>query len=307
MNVIAERLINKLQELGCKAKIVSVSHINKLCESVNLLIEDHTLEENFSRDNLSWLKLVHERMLPGAKSIIVAALPQCITKADFHYRGQAHKVTIPPIYVAKDSFRNAKNVIDAELLKEGHKAAFALLPLKLLAVRSGLGRYGRNNLCLVDGMGSFHALAAFYTDLDLEVDNWGEEEIDERCSNCTICIDSCPTGALSHERFVLKGEKCITYFNEFEYAFPEWVDPNWHNALIGCMHCQARCPQNQAFIGTIKNSKSFDEVETGLILEGASLDSLSETTRQKLDAIDMIPSYKLLRRNLRVLLEQKLL
>jgi epoxyqueuosine reductase len=40
--------------------------------------------------------------------------------------------------------------------------ALSLLPLKSLAVRSGLAAYGRNNVCYVPGMGSFLELVGLY-------------------------------------------------------------------------------------------------------------------------------------------------
>lgn len=71
-------------------------------------------------------------------------------------------------------------------------------------------------------------------------------EIDSDCANCSVCLKNCPTGAISVNRFLIHGEKCMTYLNEYapNYDFPEWVKPEWHNSLIGCMSCQLKCPKN---------------------------------------------------------------
>ena len=43
--------------------------------------------------------------------------------------------------------------------------------MKLAAVRSGLAQYGRNNICYVEGMGSFFSFHAYLTDRVFEEDH----------------------------------------------------------------------------------------------------------------------------------------
>ncbi|MHA1499274.1 MAG: hypothetical protein ACTSXN_07380 [Promethearchaeota archaeon] len=61
------------------------------------------------------------------------------------------------------------------------------LHLKLLAVSSGIGTYGRNNICYIEGMGSFCTLHAYYTNYKMENDSWHELKMMDHCENCTYC------------------------------------------------------------------------------------------------------------------------
>jgi len=184
------------------------------------------------------------------------------------------------------------------------------LPVKLLAVRSGLGAYGKNNICYVPGMGSFHRLVAFYSDLPCPEDNWQELQMLERCQNCSACVRHCPTGAIpsaqlrtgTSERFLLRAERCITFHNERagDFPFPAWLDPSWHNCLVGCLDCQRICPQNKDFLEWVEEGAEFSREETALLLEGVPLDQLPAETGRKLEQLDLIEYFDALPRNLRV-------
>jgi len=47
----------------------------------------------------------------------------------------------------------------------------AIFPFKTLATRTGLAKYGKNNITYTECGGSYHRLTAFYTDMDLETDH----------------------------------------------------------------------------------------------------------------------------------------
>ena len=151
-------------------------------------------------------------------------------------------------------------------------------------------------------MGSFHLLMSYYTDVDLLVDSWQDAEIDSGCENCLVCLKNCPTGAISEKRFLINAEKCITFFNEYEDDFPQWVKPEWHNSLMGCMSCQLKCPKNAAFANKPKVIVSFTEEETIMLLDKVSLESLPEATIKKLEDIEMTSNYSFLSRNIKILL-----
>jgi epoxyqueuosine reductase len=123
----------------------------------------------------------------------------------------------------------------------------------------------------------------------------------EACAQCRACEKSCPTGALSSERFMIRAEKCLTYFNEGEEAFPEWLKPTWHNALVGCLRCQQVCPQNKGVKDWIENEAAFDETETELLLKSALKEALAAETVAKLEKIGLLEYGEMLSRNLRVL------
>lgn len=93
--------------------------------------------------------------------------------------------------------------------KEGYEIATPLLPQKLLAARSGLVEYERNNITYVQGMGSFMRLTAVYSDMQIESDYWQEPKMMTRYQDCNLCQKSCPTAAVSSDRFLLHAEKSL--------------------------------------------------------------------------------------------------
>ncbi|MGE5405745.1 MAG: epoxyqueuosine reductase, partial [Candidatus Saccharibacteria bacterium] len=68
--------------------------------------------------------------------------------------------------------------------------------LRHAAVAAGLGSFGRNNLVLHPKFGSRVLFGAILTDLDLSSDPPIVEDI---CTDCGICVESCPGGALDVE------------------------------------------------------------------------------------------------------------
>jgi epoxyqueuosine reductase len=182
----------------------------------------------------------------------------------------------------------------------------ALLPKKLLAVCSGLGAYGKNNICYVDGMGSFIRLAAFYSDLPCEEDIWREPQMMDACQRCSACINKCPTGAIPQDRFLLRAERCITYHNEKpgHVPFPAWLDPAWHNCLVGCMTCQRICPKNKDFLHKVEDGATFSQEETAILLKGVAFDQLPDAMMEKLVRFDLVEFLDIFPRNLSVYLER---
>ena len=126
----------------------------------------------------------------------------------------------------------------------GYKVARARIPVKLLAVRTGLAQYGRNNIAYVRNLGSFVRLDAFCTDAPLHVEDYkskGSWRLSS-CPPCRNCHHVCPTGCIPYDGKVIDAERCLTYLNEHEGEWPEWLDPRGHNSLVGCMLCQEMCP-----------------------------------------------------------------
>ncbi|HAA85103.1 MAG TPA: hypothetical protein DCE14_01985 [Kosmotogaceae bacterium] len=136
------------------------------------------------------------------------------------------------------------NLVTGVMDSEGFSVGRAALPEKLLAARTGLAGYGRNNITYVPKAGSYHRLVALYTDMPCEDYEWQSPSRLDECKNCSACIRSCPTGCIVEERFLINASRCLTYFNESRRPFPSWVNSKWHNAIIGCLKCQMICPAN---------------------------------------------------------------
>ncbi|MCL2478811.1 MAG: hypothetical protein FWF22_04875, partial [Treponema sp.] len=136
-------------------------------------------------------------------------------------------------------------------------------------VYSGLGRYGRNNICYIDGMGSYFNLKAYYTDVLCDDISYPLRFLDE-CKNCSLCRKNCPTGAIG-ENPVIDAAHCLTMYNENKDPMPGWMPQNAHHSLIGCLCCQEVCPVNRALPATPAAALELDEAETQAVLAPAAM------------------------------------
>jgi epoxyqueuosine reductase len=301
-------LQRQLLDADFKSAIVSIERLPDLRQGFEKLLEDKSLDKAFydeivSRYGLKW-HFDPPASFSDAKSIILTAAPQPKVSLEFEFSGKKHYANIPPTYI-HDTDQEISDIIAPYLQEHGYKMDGARLPTKLLAVRSGLAKYGRNNITYIDGWGSYYRLRAFFSDMPCKNDHWQEPVALDLCSKCTACIKKCPTQAISADRFLVNAGKCLTFFNEASYDFPEWLDPTWHNCLIGCMICQDVCPANKEHTSWIMPGGEFSEEETQMILQGVSGDKLPAQTSKKLEKVAMLDDYELLQRNLRVLLEKE--
>jgi epoxyqueuosine reductase len=311
VDVEKKELLLHLEENGYQGRVVSIQHLTELQEEIRERLSQGLFDEEFYRLRLAFFDFKVPETLPEAKSIIVVAVPRPQAQATFTFEGKRMALILPPTYVAYQQTTNRIAEFLTRILKEkGFNIARTALPLKLLAVRSGLAEYGRNNISYVPGMGSFFQLVAVYSDLSCREDTWQEARMMKQCENCQACRRSCPTGAISADRFLLHAERCIVFHNEKkgDVPFPAWIDPSWHNCLYGCLHCQKVCPEDKDFLNWIVEKEEFSAEETELLLRGKSLDHLPKATLQKLKNLDLADPDSLdnLPRNLRVFFWNKM-
>lgn len=114
---------------------------------------------------------------------------------------------------------------------------------KAWGVRAGLGWIGKHSNLITKDYGSWVFLGELLLNLELEYDN---ERVSDHCGSCTLCIDACPTGAIT-EAYVVDSNKCISYAT-IELRAPEIpadVSANMEGWLYGCDICQDVCPWNR--------------------------------------------------------------
>jgi len=70
------------------------------------------------------------------------------------------------------------------------------ISLRHAALAAGLGNFGRHNLIIHPRFGTRVIFSAILCELDLPSD---PRVIQDLCSDCNICIESCPAGALNEE------------------------------------------------------------------------------------------------------------
>jgi epoxyqueuosine reductase len=291
----SDAVLQNLHAMGYKATIVPIENIIEVKRNFNELVLNNIIDKEFYQKELSSF---FKSMPDSASSILIIAFPSFITNVYFKVRAKNIKTIIPPHYIHKTSTKNIINILNKKVGLNNYMAIKNNLPLKYLAVKSGLGKYGKNNICYVEGMGSYLRLAGFFLRDKAQADTWKDFTMLERCKTCTNCIKICPTKAITEDRFIIRAERCLTYFNEDEKNFPSWIKKEWHNSLVGCIRCQKVCPENKDFNYRIEADYQFDEFETENILKHKSAEGLDKNTIKKISKIGFENEIFILSRNL---------
>jgi len=307
--------LKKLNRFGIKGSIMPIDALENIENLMNKTAEKYPDISINLKKYIDKFEYGTAKNSKEFKSIIILAVKSPVTKIFFTQKNKIHIELMPPMYLYDCSVENESkqiniekitNILNSILHENNFKAVKSNLPCKALAVLSGLAKYGKNNLCYVEEFGSYIWLGAYLSDCPAEKYIQPKEFIMKECESCNLCEKNCPSGAISSQRFPIHHNKCITYFNESENLLPNWINPLWHNALIGCMRCQIVCPKNKNLITKSPDSILFSEEETDQILNGVSIENLTSKTLCKLKAINFLENYTLLSRNLKLLLEKSL-
>jgi epoxyqueuosine reductase len=281
---ITSSVYEALEKKGFKGKIVSIKHIDELQTEIETHYQKGYLDEKLYDDYLANFDFRLTDSFPEARSLIIVTIPQPQVRVSFRWQGQVYPCIIPPTY-SSTTDKQIKDCLKKLLKPAGFHLEIKKLPEKLLSVRSGLARYGKNNITYVTGMGSFHRPVVFASDLPCLEDNWRKSSTLRTCDGCTACMDACPTGAITSDRFLQYAERCITFHNEQPGKFPHWLNPN-------------ACPMNQKLVDWIEDGMTFDEPETGFLLKGSPEAKIPDKTIAKLEKLDMMEYADVLGRNL---------
>jgi epoxyqueuosine reductase len=304
-----ENILSDLNSISCNAAIFSTEHITEVQDEIEYFLSKGFIDKNLYEDELGiYFKFDWEKVYEKAKSVLIISIPNLAVSVYFNIKGDTLKTVIPPTYIYKMAEEKVKNILNQNLPSGSYTSIKNMLPLKLLAVKSGIGKYGRNNVCYVEGMGSHYRLMGFYLNIQADIDSWNDLDWNElnmleRCKTCTNCIKICPTKCIAKDRFIIRAERCLTYFNESEKVFPTWIKKEWHNALVGCMKCQEVCPENKNFTGKSEGDFYFNEIETTKILKNKSLAGLEDKTIKKFQDLGLENDIFIISRNLEALIK----
>lgn len=113
---------------------------------------------------------------------------------------------------------------------------------KILAARAGLGWIGKNGLLINEENGSYFFIGGI--SLNLDVGEAGKN-VRGMCSDCLLCVESCPTGALAGDG-TLNFEKCLSYWTtQAKEPAPREIIEKSEEWIYGCDICQEACPYNE--------------------------------------------------------------
>jgi epoxyqueuosine reductase len=245
--------------------------------------------------------------VPIPESVIAVAVPCPACTIGFTLGDRMLTGTVPPTYVedARDSESIRQELI--RLLPELNGDLVLIGPArKALAARLGLTAYGLNNITYSANRGSYIWIVAFAAAARLGPCGGLERQPQEtlaECESCGRCRDACPTGAIAHDRFLLRPEKCLTCWNELPEPLPAWIPQNAHNSLIGCMICQEVCPLNEGHLENRESGVAFDAEETAAMIAGNAgmTPELEKSIQAKLEGISLAGIRSVIGRNFALL------
>ncbi len=189
------------------------------------------------------------RALPGARALVAAAYPVCgVTPAKAGATPHTGAVGRVARYAWRDHYaelRAALGACAAVLEADGYAArVFAddnALVDRAVAVRAGLGWFGKNANVLFPGHGSWVVLGCVVTTAPLET---GAEPVADGCGGCTRCIDGCPTNAIVAPG-VVDARRCLAWLVQQEGTFPVEFRAALGDRIYGCDDCQEVCPPSR--------------------------------------------------------------
>jgi epoxyqueuosine reductase len=159
-----------------------------------------------------------------------------------------------------------------EGIARGFSDSFPLLE-KGLAVKAGLGWFGKNTLLIHPKFGTFTLLSGLLTSLEIAIPQTPNLRL-PKCGTCTKCLDACPTSALVSP-YKLDARLCLSYhLIESKGEVPQEIRKKNPGYAFGCDICQDVCPHNvrkplseaadfspERGMGTYLDSAALNELE----------------------------------------------
>jgi epoxyqueuosine reductase QueG len=235
-----------------REKTILSENIRKLADSLGIDVLGFAEASEFEGYILHRARRRDPRLsLSNAKTVIVAGIyigGLVLPSWDKSYMGRTSRLFLSGFF--NDVVKQLEPIATL-LRKEGYTALIcddsknkgSILPLKLAAIRAGLGWQGKNSLLVTKKYGTFLALGGIVTNANLEHNT---EEETNRCKSCEKCQQACPLKALE-QAYVLNRNKCLSYLLQND-NLPEEAKPVIENRVIDCEICQQVCPWNTKHI-----------------------------------------------------------
>src|SRR5438477_10235173 len=188
-----------------------------------------------------------QKILPGAKSIVVVALNyfqgEKIRRSQSAATGRIARYAWGEDY--HDVISRKLDKIDNFLRQFGgmQKSYVDTGPIleRDYAAQAGIGWHGKSTMLIDTRLGTWFFLGEILTTLELPAD----EPTRDRCGTCERCIKACPTGAITAPH-KLDARRCISYLTiELKSSIPLELRPLIGDRIFGCDDCLDACPWNR--------------------------------------------------------------
>ena len=258
--------IEKAKDLGFLAVGLSSPHRPLYFENFSSWISDH------KNGDMSWLERNIDLrkdpsgLLQGCQTIISLAYPYPSKKPgtpdgftvsrysqpsedDYHYRLKVLCGVLTDMIKEMDSASSTRICVDSAPILE-----------RSFACSAGIGFIGKNNMLIIPEYGSYLYLAEILTTTHFVL--LKADLMENQCGSCTLCIDSCPTGALE-KPFYLDASKCLSYLTiEYKGSVNRENGKSMGDCFFGCDRCQEVCPFNQGEASRQISLPTTDELLT---------------------------------------------
>jgi len=239
------------------------------------------------------------KLVEGAHSVISVLLnyypgktqtdPEAPVLAKYAYGKDYHDVV-------RKKLKRLLNYIHSDIAPVNGRVFVDSAPVlqKAWAARAGLGWIGKNTCLISQQSGSFCFIGTLIVDIPLHND----EAVAASCGDCTLCIDACPTRAITAPR-VLDTRRCIAYLTiENQSNIPMEFEGKFASRVFGCDICQDVCPWNRKAV--VHQEKDFDPVPELLEMTRADWYSMNEEQFNRIFKCSAVKrtKFKGLKRNL---------
>lgn len=210
--------------------------------------------------------------MTDAKTIVSAALGywrEGTRKPDSNYARVAR-------YAWRDHYGELRSKLEmlACVLKAHDFRAMVLTDSNALvdrapAVRASLGFFGKHSNVITPAAGSWVVIGSILTDANLPATQTHLGS----CGSCTLCLKSCPTGAIVSPG-VVDSRRCIAYLLQAPGLVPLEFRRQVGVRIYGCDDCQECCPINMR---SVEKGTCGPNLPTSGDVEWASISEILRT------------------------------
>ena len=219
-------------------EVLGFSDLGIIALNEHLTCDDVLASKN--REIYEHLKTTTIDKYDWAKTVVVLIRPYIPYKIDFPLGFGSYSAH----YKQYPLGRKAAELLASFIEDAGFHTIFdSVIPAKAAAFCAGLGKYGKNSLIYTKEYGSFITIHTVITDALFDYDNALTGTITD-CGNCNLCIDACPTKAITYDDGFRKG-RCLRKYMLSKDFVPLEMRKFLGKCILGCDICQVVCPMNK--------------------------------------------------------------